>query len=192
MRLFVYCEGKQIVFNVPDDTDFTFMIEDSYEERVRQAKAKGRDVSKIHPESPQQILDKLYRPERDSDRKFIAHNIQPSALLSSDSDDGDDFPECLLKDASLNCSLEQEESLKALHDQLIAGGLSEDQFSLLKADSERTAEETQEDLASFMGLDIDVFRMRLMRARRKSEEILKSGLFSSTPENKTYEGQKSP
>lgn len=192
MRLFLYCEGRQIVFSVPDDTDFSFMIDDFYEEQVNRARAKGQDASKIHPLTPQQILDRLYKSERDSDRKFIAHNIQPSVLLSPDSSEGEEFPEHLLEDNPLNSSLEQEESLKVLHNRLIAGGLSEEQFVLLMTDAERTAEETQEDLASFMGLDIDVFRMRLMRARRKSEEILKSGLFSSTPENKTYEGQKSP
>ena len=180
MRLFVYCEGKQIVFNVPDDTDFTFMIEDFYEERVRQAKAKGRDVSKIQPEMPQQILDRLYKPERVSDRKFITHNIQPSALLSSEYDDGEEFPDYIVEENQLSSLMEQEESLMELHNQLIAGGLSEEQFSLLLSDAERTEEETQEDLASFMGLDIDVFRMRLMRARKKAEEILKTALFFST------------
>lgn len=188
MRLFVYFEGKQIVFNVPDDTDFTFMIQDFYEEQLKQAKAKGRDVSNIHPESPQQILDRLYRPERDSDRKFLTHNVQPSALLSADTECGEDFPEYLLGDNPQTSSLEQEESLKDLHDRLIAGGLSEEQYLLLLSDAERTDEETQEDLASFMGLDIDVFRMRLMRARKKSEEILKSRLFFSPPDSKTYGG----
>ena len=58
-----------------------------------------------------------------------------------------------------------------LHDKLIAGGLSEEQYQLILTCIDRQEEERLEDVADFMGISVDALNMRLQRARSKFEKI---------------------
>lgn len=78
MKLYLQFDDVRQTIEVPDDTDFSLMIENYYHGRLIGPTAHGMNPACISRKSPQQILDSMYKSERQKDIEFKSHNIQPS------------------------------------------------------------------------------------------------------------------
>jgi len=87
MKLYFKKNNSNLVFSVPDDTDFTLFIDSFHAEQVETAIRKGRDPSTIHKKTPQQILNALDDADHEKDTEYYEHNVQPDALQTENCDE---------------------------------------------------------------------------------------------------------
>lgn len=172
MNLYITYENLKQKISVPDNTDFTLFIDTFYTEQIEWAKKHGRDTSKIRKRTPQEILSIFSSKELKNYNEFRDHNQQP--LQSVNEDDElyyEGFTAKSIIDNSQHEKIEKDLMVSELHDKLIAGGLSEEQYQLILTCIDRQEEERLEDVADFMGISVDALNMRLQRARSKFEKI---------------------
>ncbi len=166
-----YGNVKQRII-VPENTDFTLFIDTFYAEQVEWAIKHGRDVSRIKRKTPQEILNILSKKELDDFNEFRDRHVQPLQSVDEDDDRYDEgFIAGSIADDSQRIETEKKQMSAELHDKLIAGGLSEDQYQLILTCIDRQEEERLEDVADFMGISVDALNMRLQRIKTRFEKI---------------------
>ena len=85
MNIKIQCENKVVSLEMPDDTDFSVMIERDYEARLAEAREKGKDPTKIVPYNVQQLCkESLNKPDYNNYHKHNRHFGMPKKTYRKD------------------------------------------------------------------------------------------------------------
>ena len=90
MNIKIQYENKVVSLEMPDDTDFSVMIERDYKARLAEAREKGKDPTKIVPYNVQQLCkESLNKPDYNNWHQHNRHSGMPKKSYRKDDESAD-------------------------------------------------------------------------------------------------------
>ena len=90
MNIKIQCENKAVSLEMPDDTDFSVMIERDYEARLAEAREKDVAPTKIVPYNVQQLCkESLNKPDYNNWHQHNRHSGMPKKSYRKDDESAD-------------------------------------------------------------------------------------------------------